>query len=446
MSNQLREEEIGRWRRTHYSSEIDTSLANKEVIIMGWVSSIRDHGNIRFLMIKDRDGFSQLVAKKNECSAKVIGQIQQIKEQTSLAVRGTVRSQEKAPNGVEVVPLELKVFSLAKKTAPFMVQSKSSVGIDTRLDLRALDLRRSILQSVFHIRHTVLETVRQFLSEKGFIEVNTPKIIATSTEGGAALFPIFYYDKEAFLAQSPQLYKEQLTLAFESVYEIGPIFRAEPSRTNRHLSESVSIDVEKAFVDYNDMMALLEDLILSITFKIREKNTPELTYLGCQLPEIELPLPKYSYSHLVERLGAAGQRIKWGDDISPQVMKNLHDDNFTGFYFITDWPTSVKPFYVKPNSEVDSGKVCESFDLMYGPLEISSGSTRINRKSQLLERMQKQGLNTNMFDYHLKVFDYGVPPHAGYGVGLERLLMAMIKLENIRDAAFYPRDIDRLSP
>ena len=165
---------------------------------MGWVSSIRDHGNIRFLMIKDRDGFSQLVAKKNECSANVIGQIQQIKEQTSLAVRGTVRFQEKAPNGVEVVPLELKVFSLAKKTAPFMVQSKSSVGIDTRLDLRALDLRRSILQSVFHIRHTVLETVRQFLSEKGFIEVNTPKIIATSTEGGAALFPIFYYDKEDF--------------------------------------------------------------------------------------------------------------------------------------------------------------------------------------------------------------------------------------------------------
>jgi aspartyl-tRNA synthetase len=270
-------------------------------------------------------------------------------------------------------------------------------------------------------------------------------MISSATEGGAALFPIFYYDKEAFLAQSPQLYKEQLTMAFENVFEIGPIFRAEPSRTNRHLSEAISVDVESAFVDYTDMMTLLEKVILHVFDSIKEKNTKDIKYLGIELPKIELPFPKYSYSDLIDKLQSSGERIKWGDDISPQVMKNIMDDRMGGFYFIMDWPSSVKPFYVKP-SHSESGRICESFDLMFGSLEISSGSTRINRKDEILARMKKQGLNTQAFDYHIRVFDYGVPPHAGFGVGLERLLMTATKVENIRDATFYPRDIDRLAP
>jgi aspartyl-tRNA synthetase len=269
-------------------------------------------------------------------------------------------------------------------------------------------------------------------------------MIATATEGGAALFPIFYYDREAFLAQSPQLYKEQLTMAFESVFEIGPIFRAEPSRTNRHLSEATSVDVERAFADYNDVMVLLERLIVHIVDSVKDRNKADLEFLEIAMPALELPFPKYSYSDLIDKLQEAGERIQWGDDISPQVMKSLQDERLNGFYFIVDWPTSTKPFYVKPRA--DDPKVCESFDLMHGPLEMSSGSTRINRKDQLVERMQKQGLKPDAFDYHLRVFDFGVPPHAGFGLGLERLLMALAKLENIRDATFYPRDIDRLAP
>ena len=438
---------MGQWRRTNYSSEINSSLSDSEVIIMGWISSVRDHGNIRFIMLRDRYGDIQVLAKKNECSQRLFEQLQQIKEHSSLAIRGKVRSQEKAPNGAEVIPLEIKIFSIAKKAAPFMIQSKTlSVGIDTRLDLRAIDLRRNIFQSIFHIRHTILNAVRQFLMKREFIEVNTPKMIATATEGGAALFPVFYYDREAFLAQSPQLYKEQLTMAFENVFEIGPIFRAEPSRTNRHLSESTSIDVEKAFVDYNDMMTLLENMILNVVDSIKEKNRKDLKCINFQLPDIELPFPKYSYSDLIDRLQNQNEIIKWGDDLSPQVMKSLPDNRMNGFYFIIDWPTSVKPFYIKPKSTNKSENVCESFDLMYGSLEISSGSTRINRKDELLKRMKKQGLNTQAFDYHLRVFDYGVPPHAGFGVGLERLIMAITKIDNIRDVTLYPRDIDRLTP
>ncbi len=413
---------------------------------MGWVSSVRDHGNIQFIILKDAYGEIQVTAKKGECSDSLFQMAKEVKEHSSIAVRGKARPQEKAPNGAELVPTELRAFSIARKASPFMVQEKtSSVGIDTRLDLRAVDLRRSYLVSVFRIRQTVLASIREFLVRQGFIEVNTPKMIATATEGGAALFPIFYYDREAFLAQSPQLYKEQLTMAFESVYEIGPIFRAEPSRTNRHLSEAVSIDVERAFVDYNDAMSLLERMIVHVIESIKERNQQDLKFMELQMPAVELPFPKYSYSDLVDKLQEAGERVQWGDDIAPQTMKNLQDERLNGFYFIIDWPTSTKPFYVKP-SATESGRISESFDLMYGPLEMSSGSTRINRKDQLIERMTKQGLKPQAFDYHLRVFDYGVPPHAGFGLGLERLMMALTKLENIRDATLYPRDIDRLAP
>ena len=268
-------------------------------------------------------------------------------------------------------------------------------------------------------------------------------MIATSTEGGAALFPIFFYDREAFLAQSPQLYKEQLTMAFENVFEIGPIFRAEPSRTNKHLSEAISIDVEKAFVDYNDMMSLLEEMIGYIISQIKKKNGHALEYLDFPLPSAS-SFRKYSYTEVVEILQEKGERIKWGEDLTSLALKNLQPDKSMSFYFITDWPSSIKPFYVRNSDK--SENICESFDLMYGTLELSSGSTRINRKHELLERMKKQGLNISSFDYHLRVFDYGVPPHAGFGIGLERLLMAITKTDNIRDATLYPRDIDRLTP
>jgi aspartyl-tRNA synthetase len=416
-----------------------------EVVIMGWVASIRDHGNIQFIILRDMYGEIQITVKRSECSDSLFQLAKEVKEHSSIGVRGKARPQEKAPNGVEIVPTEIRIFSIARKAAPFLVQSRTStVGIDTRLDLRAVDLRRTYLGSIFRIRQTVLNSVRAFLSAEKFIEVNTPKMIATATEGGAALFPIFYYDREAFLAQSPQLYKEQLTMAFESVFEIGPIFRAEPSRTNRHLSEAISIDVERAFVDYNDIMSLLERMILKILDALKERNQDDLKYLQLQLPSTGMPFSKYSYSDIIDKLQEAGERIQWGDDISPQIMKSLKHEYLDDFYFIVDWPTSTKPFYIKPNTE--DSRICESFDLMYGVLEVSSGSTRINHKDQLIERMSKQGLKPEAFDYHLRVFDYGVPPHAGFGLGLERLMMALTKVENIRDVTLYPRDIDRLAP
>jgi aspartyl-tRNA synthetase len=272
------------------------------------------------------------------------------------------------------------------------------------------------------------------------MEINTPKMIATATEGGAALFPIFYYNKEAFLAQSPQLYKEQLTLSFEKVFEIAPIFRAESSRTNRHLSEAISIDLEEAFVDYNDIMKHIENIIIK-SIQVVKDFVSTLKEPDYKVPEIPNSIPHYTYSDLVDKMRNAGAKTEWGDDLYPSQLKKI---NLNGFYFIKDWPLAPKPFYVK--AKRNDPKVSESFDLMFGDLELSSGSTRIEKRLELEERMKNKGFKLEAFDYHIRVFDYGVPPHAGCGIGLERLMMALTGTENIRDTTFYPRDVDRLTP
>ncbi|MEK0327625.1 MAG: aspartate--tRNA(Asn) ligase, partial [Nitrosopumilus sp.] len=429
--------ELGSLRRTHYSKELDPSKDGSDVTVMGWVLSVRGHGNISFLTIRDKLGQIQIVAKAGNCPDEIREKISKLKEHSSIGVSGKIKSSEKAPNGVEIIPTELRVFSEVEKIPPFEPQAKTVKNIDTRLEVRSIDLRRKVLQHIFTVRSQVLKTVRDYFYQEDFIEINTPKIIATATEGGAALFPIFYYNKEAFLAQSPQLYKEQLTMSFEKVFEIAPIFRAEPSRTNRHLAEAISIDLEEAFVDYNDVMDRIEQIIKktiqSVNDYTKENNDVEFT-----VPNVPELIPRYTYTELVEKMQKAGAKTEWGDDLYPS---NLQKIGLDGFYFIKDWPTGPKPFYVKVSKE--NPKISDSFDLMFGDLELSSGSTRIEKKEELVERMKNKGMKVDAFEYHLGAFDYGVPPHAGFGIGLERLMMALTGTENIRDTTFYPRDVDR---
>ena len=437
----MADSDLGTWRRTIYSNEIDPTLDGKEVIVMGWVSSVRDHGNLVFMMINDKNGEIQVTAKKGDCREEIRQEIVKLKEQSSVAIKGIIKPSNKAPHGAEIAPLEMKIFSMAEKIAPFTSQTKIVANIDTRLEIRAVDLRRNILQHVFRARSLVLKSIRDYLYEKEFVEVNTPKMIATATEGGAALFPIFYYNKEAFLAQSPQLYKEQLTMSFEKVFEIAPIFRAEPSRTNRHLSEAISIDLEEAFSDYNDIMKHIENIVKRVVQTVLDYHTKLNSGITFQIPEVPNSIPQYTYSELIEKMQKTGIKTEWGDDLYASNLKKL---DLAGFYFVKDWPLGPKPFYVK--AKADNSKISESFDFMYGDLELSSGSTRIEKRSELEERMKNKGFKLDAFDYHLRVFDYGVPPHAGCGIGLERLMMALTGTENIRDVTFYPRDVDRLTP
>ena len=434
------ETELGKLRRSHYSDELSASMDGAEVTVMGWVLTVRGHGNISFATVRDKNGDLSIVAKKGDCPDEIREKISSLKAHSSVAIVGNVKSSEKAPSGFEIIPTELRVFSEVSKIPPFEPTTKTVKNIDTRLEVRPIDLRRNILQHVFKTRSLVLKSIRDYFNGQNFVEINTPKMIATATEGGAALFPIFYYNKEAFLAQSPQLYKEQLTMSFEKVFEIAPIFRAEPSRTNRHLAEAISIDLEEAFVDYNDVMSRIEEIIkvsIKTVNDYIEKNS-DCEFTPTPIPEI---IPRYTYDDLVERMKKAGANTEWGDDLYPSNLKKI---GLEGFYFITDWPLGPKPFYVKDSKS--NPKISESFDLMFGDLELSSGSTRIEKRDELAQRMSNKGMKTDSFEYHLNAFDYGVPPHAGCGIGLERLIMALTGTENIRDTTFYPRDVDRLTP
>ena len=434
------ETELGNLRRSHFSDEISSSMNGDEVTVMGWVLTIRGHGNISFATLRDKNGDISIIAKKGDCPDEIREKISSLKSHSSIAVIGKVKSSDKAPGGFEIIPTELRVFSEVEKIPPFEPTVKTVKNIETRLEVRPIDLRRDALQHIFKIRSLVLKSIRDYFTDQKFLEINTPKMIATATEGGAALFPIFYYNKEAFLAQSPQLYKEQLTMSFEKVFEIAPIFRAEPSRTNRHLAEAISIDLEEAFVDYNDVMNRIEEIIKISVKTVHDyvKDNPNAELITPAIPEI---IPRYSYDDLVDKMQKAGAKTEWGDDLYPSNLKKIGLD---GFYFITDWPLGPKPFYVKDSKS--NPKISESFDLMFGDLELSSGSTRIEKRGELAERMKNKGMKIDSFDYHLGAFDYGVPPHAGCGIGLERLIMALTGTENIRDVAFYPRDVDRLTP
>ena len=431
--------ELGSLRRSHYSRDISPLMDAANVTVMGWVLTVRGHGNITFVTVRDKYGEIPIKKKKGDCTEDVREKLSSLKAHSSVAISGKVKKSDKAPTGFEIIPHELWVFSEVEKIPPFEPVAKTVKNIDTRLEVRPIDLRRKILQHTFNARNQVIRSIRDYFYLHEFTEINTPKMIATATEGGAALFPIFYYNKEAFLAQSPQLYKEQLTMSFEKVFEIAPIFRAEPSRTNRHLAEAISIDIEEAFVDYNDIMNRIEEII-SISIKaVKEYATNKDT--DFVVPEIPQNIPRYSYDELVKKMQNAGAKTEWGDDLYPSNLKKI---GLEGFYFIKDWPMAPKPFYVKERK--DNPKISESFDLMFGDLELSSGSTRIEKRIELEERMKNKGMNTDAFEYHLAAFDYGVPPHAGCGIGLERLIMALTGTENIRDTTFYPRDVDRLTP
>jgi nondiscriminating aspartyl-tRNA synthetase len=289
----------------------------------------------------------------------------------------------------------------------------------------------------------VLSSAREFLSGSGYLEVRTPKLISTATEGGASLFSVLYYNRPSFLAQSPQLYKEQLILPFEKVYEIGPVFRAEESRTQRHLSEITSIDIEEAFVDYNDVMDVLEALTKHVIASVREVCSKDLEKLGRASLTAPEKFESVSYTDAVKRLEARGEDVSWGEDLTGRAIEKLGAEH-PSFYFITDWPTQTKPFYIKPKER--EPRLSEAFDLMHGELELASGGSRVSSKALLVKRLKEQKLKPQAFEHHLKVFEYGMPPHAGFGLGLERLTMVLAGEENIREVTLYPRDKLRLTP
>ena len=291
-----------------------------------------------------------------------------------------------------------------------------------------------------------LHVIRKTLSPRGFIEVHTPKIIGSASEGGSNLFGFTYFKKKAYLAQSPQLYKEQLILALDRVFEIGPYFRAENSHTVRHLNEFISVDLEAAFLDYEDIMDIIEEVIRNVMSELHKNCKSELESIASDqiaIPIYESRIDRLTYEQCLNELVREGEKLEFGDDLSDASLRKLGAIH-PGFYFITDWPTDLKPFYIYENEE--DPRISKSFDLQYGYLELVSGGRRQHDSSKLRARLVEQGLNPMDFSEHLEAFNWGIPPHSGCGLGFDRLMMVLLNLQNIRDVVLYPRDTERISP
>ena len=434
---------IGNWRRSHYSVDVKPELDGQEVTLFGWVQEVRDLGGLRFVILQDREGTIQVTVLRKKADAEVVSKADVLQKRFSVGVKGLVKKTDKTTRGVEVVPKEIRVFGVAESQLPIDVTGKTPANLEVRLDARALDLCMEENVATFKVQHVALETIREYLFSRGFLEVHTPRIIASASEGGAALFSIDYFDRKAFLAQSPQLYKEQLVMGFERVFEVGPFFRAEESHTRQHLSEFVSIDIEQAFVGAEDVMQLLEGLMHSLCKTVSEKCKKELATLMHTVKVPELPFKRLSYDQALEDLKKEGVEVPWGEDIPTPAYRALGKVH-TGFYFITGWPTKSRAFYTKPCD--GNPDVCEGFDLMWRWLELVSGGTRIASKELLVQRLREKGLKPESFESHLRAFDFGMPPHAGWAIGLERLTMLLTGKKNIREVTLYPRDKFRLTP
>ena len=431
-------------RRTHYSKQVKPDMKEEEVILMGWIHEMRDLGGIIFVLLRDRDGVTQITAPSKKVSTELFEDLRKLKKESVIIVRGKVQESGKAPGGVEVIPEELKLLSESKLPLPLDTTEKTRAEIDTRLDSRFIDLRKHSVSAIFKIKSRMLHSVRNFLESQDYNEINTPKIGASATEGGTELFPITYFEREAFLGQSPQLYKQMMMASgFDSVYEIAPIFRAEEHDTLRHLNEVTSIDVETAFTDHIDAMDLLERLVVDAVTQVKKYCQDELDTIGFDLQIPKTPFPRIEYDEMVDMVNSVGIHMEHGEDM-PRAAEKAMGEIMDGYYFITGWPTSIKPFYVMPDPE-NPLKSC-AFDLMFQDLEISSGAMRVHDHDLLVEKIKKQGLNPDSFNRYLAAFEYGMPPHAGWGVGAERFTMTLTGLKNIRETVLFPRDRRRLTP
>ena len=424
--------------KTHDIAELSAELIGKQVILGGWVEDLRKLGKMSFITLRDVTGISQIILK-----GELNDNLGELNRQSVVSVKGVVQETKARDFAFEIKADEFNVLAKAVYPLPIDPIGRLESNIDTRLNNRALDMRNQKTASIFKIRHYVLQQLRKILTEKKFIEITTPKIIGSASEGGADLFSLKYFGKTAYLAQSPQLYKEQMTIGLERVFEISNFYRAENSHTGRHLTEFTSIDIEAAFMDYNDVMNVLESLIVQVYESTHENCKEEQKILEHTINVPATPFERVTYEQCVEELKKAGEKIEFGDDLLDSHLRII-GKNHPGFYFLIDWPMKLKPFYIREKD--DNKELSRSFDLQYGFLELCSGGTRLHDSEILKKRLGEQNLDPAQFADHLRAFGWGMPPHSGWGMGLDRLMTTLTGIDNVREVVLYPRDPDRLSP
>lgn len=421
----------------------------KEYVIAGWVDRIRVHGKLVFVVVRDRSGRIQVVAKKN-ISEEAWRIAKSLTPESVIAVRGVLVESKAALGGREIQAVEIKLYSKAEPL-PIDIHDYEKTVLAKRLDWRFLDLRNPRNQTIFMIEAEMARAAREWFTRHGFLEIFTSKIVGAATEGGAEVFSIVYFDKPAFLAQSPQLYKQMGVIAgFERVYEIGPAFRAEPHHTTRHLTEYTSVDLEMGFIEsYEDVMNAVEGVVRSMVEAAITKYRNRIEeFFPNAVTKLPSKIPRISIREAYRLLEQAGVNVEWGEDLTSEAERKLGElvekEYDSPIVFVTEYPWNARPFYTmrKP----DEPEWTLSFDLLFRGLEIATGGQREHRYEVLLRQLEEKGLNPKNFEWYLNMFKYGAPPHGGAGIGLERVVMQTLGLGNIREARLLPRDPERLTP
>jgi len=421
-------------------SYISDLKSGQKVLLKGWVFEIRELGKMRFLLLRDSSGIVQCVLKQGSK-----GFNEELTLESVVSIKGKVKNakltnKELTLKNIEIDISELKVLNKAEEL-PIQVNEKTiTTGLDKRLDYRSLDIRKPKIKAIFKIQSTIINTFREFFYKEGFIEIQPPGIIATSTEGGTDLFEAKYFERKAYLAQSPQLYKQLGAISMERVFSTSPVWRAEKHDTSRHLNEARQMDIECAFYNDIEIMKWLEKVVQNIVKKILKDCPKELEILELKL---KVPKAKYlTYKKAIDLLSRKGIKIKYGDDFEPKAERKLCFLFPDTIIFTYEWPSELKPFYIWPKGKGVSG----GFDAVYGGVEIASGGKRVHIPDILIKQLKSKKLNPEDFKWYIDAFRFGAPEHAGWSIGLERLTQAILSLGNIREGTLFPRDRRRLTP
>ncbi|MCI4331606.1 MAG: aspartate--tRNA(Asn) ligase [Thermoplasmata archaeon] len=414
----------------------------------GHLEDYRALGGVAFALVRDVSGTTQVTLKKGVTDPALFDLVGGVSRESLIEVEGTVHRSERANRGVELLPTSITVGTRADVPLPLGVVDKVGADLDTRLNHRVLDLRKPAVRQVFELRAALLEGFRASFTRRGFLEVETPKLLKQGAEGGATLFGVDYFETRAFLAQSPQLYKQMLMGAgFERVFEIAPAFRAEPSDTVRHITEFTSLDGEMAYIEGADeLRATLEGVLVEVVQAARDRLTASGNPLAARLPEPKTPFPRIPFDRCEEWLGRAGAQLDLGTEDEKKIGEFAEKEFQAPFYFITDFPTQVKALTFYAARKDDDPTRTGYFDLDFRGLELASGGPREHRIDRLTANIRSAGLDPAAFSGYLEAFRYGMPPHGGWGFGIDRFVQAMAGLGNVREARLFPRDRYRLEP
>jgi len=412
----------------------------------GMVYKIRKMSGFAFVLIRTKRAVVQCVYSEEFSGFP----LEVLKEESAVRITAKVIAEARSRTGYELQLLEAEILSEPEELSPIVINNKRvDTSIENLLNYRPITLRNEKERAVFKLQEGICRAIREFLYKERFTEIHSPKIVAEGAEGGANIFKLDYFGKQAYLAQSPQFYKQMMVGVFERVFEIAPVFRAEKHDTARHLNEYTSVDFEMGFIEsFEDIMQVETEMLRFIMEYLRENYEPELSLLKLQLPEIT-KIPAVKFAEAKEMVAKAyGREIKDMHDFEPEEEKLLCEliKKQTGseFVFVTHYPSAKRPFYAMDSKENPEETL--SFDLLFRGLEVTTGGQRIHNYREQVEKMQKRGMNAEAFESYLMMHKCGMPPHGGLGLGLERLTSKLLHQENVRFATLFPRDINRVTP